>query len=209
MKKALLRIIVALQFVIAVTVSHSYADTLADAFSVSYQAEAQGNYQAAIKPLRAQGAGSSYVGQVRLGWLNYRAKDWQQSITWYHKASRQAPRAIEPLLGMMLAQQGAGETYEAIETGQAVLQKDPHNYTAISRTAWLLYQRREYVQAAAMYRKLVDLYPTDTEMLLGLGYSLKLAGNKEESAQCFTTVLLLSPSNARALEGLRDGTARP
>ena len=207
LKKAILRGgLACLLFTAAYTRGDGQDRTLAEALKTSYEAEVNGDYQAAIKPLTALGAsvGSSYLAQVRLGWLNYCAKDWQQSIAYYGKASKLTPFAIEPLLGLMLAQQAAGNNDEALRTAQVALRQDPGNYTALSHTAWLLYLKRDFRQAAFMYHKLVNLYPTDTEMLLGLGFSLKFAGDKKESAQTFNTVLLLSPGNARALEGLRD-----
>jgi len=192
-------------------VSQAQDAALATALKTSYAAEAKGDYQAAIKPLTALGtsAASSYIAQLRLGWLNYCSKDWQQSVTFYGNASQLATFAIEPLLGLMQAQQAAGKNDDAINTAQIVLRHDPNNYTATSHAAWMLYQKADYKQAATMYHKLVNLYPSDTEMLLGLGFALKLAGDKKESMQYFNTVLLLSPNNARALEGLRDNAVEP
>ena len=180
--------------------------TLSDALKTSYEAEANGDYQAAMKPLTALSAstGASYIVQLRLGWLNSCAKEWQQSIVYYNKASKLVPFSVEPLLGLMLSQQYAGKIDDAIRTAQVILRQDPNNYTAISHSAWLLFSKRDFRQAAFMYRKLVTLYPSDTEMLLGLGFALKYAGDKKESVQYFNTVLLLSPNNARALEGLRE-----
>ena len=177
---------------------------LATALQASYAAEAKGDYPAAIKPLADLGPADSahYIAQLRLGWLHYCTKNWNESIPHYFKAVQQAPNAIEPLLGLMLPQQAAGKNDEALRTAQMVLRLDPNNYTALSRTAWLLYLAKDYRGAAATYRKLVAWYPADSEMLLGLGYSLKLAGQTQEAAQHFRTVLLLSPNNTRALEGL-------
>ena len=211
MKKTLMCGVVATLLLPAVcALGQSQESTLAEALKTSYEAEANGDYQAAIKPLTALTAstGASYIVQVRLGWLNYCAKEWQQSIVYYNKASKLVPFAVEPLLGLMLAQQYAAKTDDAIRTAQVALRQDPNNYTAISHCAWLLFSKREFRQAASMYHKLVNLYPTDTEMLLGLGFSLKYAGDKKESAQYFNTVLLLSPNNARALEGLRDDAGK-
>jgi tetratricopeptide (TPR) repeat protein len=181
-------------------------DPVEVALKASYAAEATGDYQAAIKALTSVGASanSSYIAQLRLGWLNYCAKEYQQSATYYKKAVQLAPLAIEPLLGQMLAQQLSENTEEAMRTGNAILRRDPNNYTANSRLAWMYYVKRDHKQAAILYRKLVGLYPTDTEMLLGLGFALKYSGEKKDADKQFNTVLLLSPDNARALEGLKD-----
>lgn len=207
-RRTMLGIIASLLLLAACAVSHAQEGALATALKASYEAEVQQDYRAAIRALVIPAAASSYIAQLRLGWLGYCAKEWNESISHYSQAVQLAPFAIEPLLGLMLPQMAAGKNDDAIHTAQIVLRQDPNNYTAISRAAWLLYLRRDYKQAAIMYRKLVNLYPTDTEMLLGLGFSLKFAGDKKESAQYFNTVLLLSPNNARALEGLRDDTGR-
>ncbi|MEI6972682.1 MAG: tetratricopeptide repeat protein [bacterium] len=191
---------------VACTASRAQEGTLATALKASYEAEASGDYAAAIKPLTALGAGgkASYIVQLRLGWLNTCARDWKQGIEHYQKASKLAPFAIEPLLGKIVAQQAVGLNEDAIETAQAVLRQDPNNYKATLHLASLLYLKKDFKQAAVMYRKLANLYPTDTEVLLGLGYTLTYSGDKKGSAPCFHTVLLLSPNNTRAVEGLRD-----
>jgi len=208
MKKTLLGIITPLLLLAACAASHAQESALAAALKASYEAEANGDYSAAIKALAIPNAAGAYIAQLRLGWLGYCAKDWTESITRYKQAAQLAPFAIEPLLGLMLPQQAAGKNDDAIHTAQTILRQDPNNYTALSRTAWLLYLRRDYKQAAITYRKLVNLYPTDTEMLLGLGFALKFAGERKEAAQYFNTVLLLSPNNSRALEGLREEPIR-
>jgi tetratricopeptide (TPR) repeat protein len=186
---------------------HAQTNALAAALKTSYAAEATANYPAAIKPLADLGAAgnASYIVQLRLGWLNYCATNLTESITHYGKASRLVPFAVEPLVGMMTAQQADGKTDDALRTGQVALREDPGNYTVLSRMAWLFYSKKDYRQAATIYRKVINLYPSDTEMLLGLGYSLQLAGDTAAAAEQFRTVLLLSPGNARATAGLAAG----
>lgn len=164
----------------------------------------KGDYPKAIEPLsRLSNPGSSaYIVELRLGWLHARIQNWAESIVHYRKAVDAAPRAIEPRLGLMAAQQGAQKYADALLTGQDILRLDAVNYTALSRMAWILYSQQDYRRAAAYYRKLVTLYPGDTDMLLGLGFSLKFMGQAGEAAACFNKVLLLSPNNPRALEGL-------
>jgi tetratricopeptide (TPR) repeat protein len=187
---------------VACAVGQSREGALATALKTSYEAEAKGDYEAALKPLAIPSAATSYFAQLRLGWLAYCSKDWNESISHYRQAAQLAPMAVEPLLGQMLPLQAAGRYDDAIRTAQSALRLDSANYTATSRAAWMFYLKQDYRQAAALYRKLVNLYPTDTEMLLGLGFALKADGDKKDSAQCFNTVLLLSPDNSRALAGL-------
>jgi tetratricopeptide (TPR) repeat protein len=183
---------------------------LTGALQESYDAEKSKDYAKAIEPLEKLGTSgnSDYIVQYRLGWLNYCNKQYDESISHYKKAVQLAPNAVEPLLALMTVQMAAVKNDDALRTGQSVLTRDPNNYTATSRVAWLCYLQQDYRRAASLYRKLVTLYPTDTEMLLGLGYALKKAGDTKEGDACFQKVLLLSPDNARALEGLKV-TAQP
>lgn len=185
------------------------AASLGEAMSDSIEAEKKLDYAAAIEPLEKVGpdATTSYFAQLRLGWLKYCNKDYAGSIACYQRASQLSPQSVEALLGLMLPQMASGKNDDALRTAQNALREDPNNYTAISRMAWILYSRRDYAAAISAYRKLVNHYPTDTEMQLGLGYALKLSGHTSEAAKCFQTVLLLSPGNTRAQEGLRNEQA--
>lgn len=166
-------------------------------FAASYKQEAAGEMSAAARSLEALKADDYFV-HLRLGWLHYRGETWNDSAAHYRKAARLAPRAVEPLLGLMLPLQAAGRFDEAMGAGQSVLRLDPGNYTALSRMAWMRYSRKDYKKAASLYTRLVERYPADVEMLLGLGWSLKLDGRTKEASQIFQRVLLLSPGNPRA-----------
>ncbi|OGR46912.1 MAG: hypothetical protein A2X37_00355 [Elusimicrobia bacterium GWA2_66_18] len=166
-------------------------------FAASYKQEAEGDLRAAIHSLEELEAADYFV-HLRLGWLNYRGETWNDSVSHYRKASKLAPQAVEPLLGLMLPLQAAGRFDEAIGAGQSILRLDPGNYTALSRMAWMRYSRKDYKKSASLYMRLVERYPADVEMLLGLGWSLTLDGRKKEASQIFQRVLLLSPGNPRA-----------
>lgn len=171
-------------------------------FAASYGQESRRDFRGAIRSIEALGE-DDYLVQLRLGWLNYRNEAFKTSADFYARASRIKPDAVEPLLGMMLPLQAAGLIDAAIEAGNSVLEIDPGNYTALSRMAAIRYSRKDFGRAAALYRRLTRLYPTDLEMLLGLGWSLKLRGEKTAAAAVFRDVLVLSPQNPRALDGLR------
>ena len=180
------------------------ADPRADAFSASLQAEAGSDFAGAIQALEKIGSAGAadYYTQVRLGWLRYRAQQWKESQVHYRKAAQIVPQALEPLLGLMMVQMAAGQNEDALRTGQSVLARDPNHYTALSRTAWIFYLKGDFRRAITIYRKLTTLYPCDTEMLLGLGYALQRSGDGPGAADCFRRVLLLSPDNTLAKDGL-------
>ncbi|MBI4676503.1 MAG: tetratricopeptide repeat protein [Elusimicrobia bacterium] len=180
-------------------------DALTDAFYASYTAESQKNVSGAITALKAvePAERDSYVLNLRLGWLSYLAGLWNESIAYYQRAADLAPEAIEPLQGVILPLAAAGKTTEIAKTHQDIIKLDPNNYRSLSQLAWRSYLSKDYKKAAGHYARLVKLHPTDTEMLLGLGYSQKLGGALDEAKKQFQRVLLLSPRNPRALEGLK------
>ncbi|MFA6315922.1 MAG: tetratricopeptide repeat protein [Elusimicrobiota bacterium] len=171
-------------------------------FARSYGLEARRDLRGAIRAIEGLGD-DDYLVQLRLGWLHYRNEAFKTSADCYARASRLAPGAVEPFLGMMLPLQAAGFIDAALQAGKSALKLDPGNYTAISRMASIQYSRQDYDQAASLYKRLVRLYPTDSEMLLGLGWSLRLGGDKSGAAAVFRDVLVLSPDNPRALAGLK------
>ncbi len=200
------RIIIAT--VIAVAAARG-ATPQADAFKTSIQAETASDFAGAIQAMEKIGpAGANdYFVQVRLGWLHYCAQQWKESQANYRKAAQLAPQSLEAPLGLMLAQMGAKQNDDALRTGQSILARDPNHYAALSRTAWIYYLKGDFRQAITRYRKLSSQYPCDTEMLLGLGYALKLSGDVRGAAECFHRVLMLSPDNERAKKGLTDPSA--
>lgn len=181
------------------------AQGLADVINNSYAAEAAKDFAGAIKALKAVEAteGSNYIYRLRLGWLSYLAGMWNESIAQYQSAAAIAPEAVEPLQGMLNPLVATGKTADIAKTHEAILNLDPNNYTSLKQSAWLAYTAKNYKKAASYYARILKLYPTDVEMMLGLGYSLKLSGNKAGAERTFNTVLLLSPRNARALAGLQ------
>ena len=213
MKKAAASILVhaVMLAILAVPVRAATPHGLAIALQASYDSEKEKDYPKAIEPLEKLGAAANaeYIVQLRLGWLQYCNKQYEASISRYKKAAQLATGAVEPLLGLMTVQMAALKNENALWTGQSVLARDPSNYTALSRMAWLSYLAQEYRKSISIYRKLVTLYPTDKEMLLGLGYALKKSGDAKEGDACFQKVLLLSPDNTRAQEGLKMSAPPP
>ncbi len=178
---------------------------LQPALLASYTAEYNRDISGAIKALKSVEAseGDSYLFNYRLGWLTYLAGLWNDSVGYYNNASSLSPSSVEPLQAMLQPLAAAGKTLELLKIHERILQNDGNNYKSISQLAWLNYSAKDYKKASKFYARLLKLYPTDIEMLLGLAYSQKLDGNKEAADKTFYQVLMLSPKNARALAGLK------
>jgi len=95
-----------------------------------------------------------------------------------------------------------GRYSEAEAAGRKALAHDADNYLAASRLAWTLFSLKRYADAAKMYARVLTLYPSDLEMMTGLGYSELRAGRKREASDAFRAVLGILPNHARAREGL-------
>ena len=167
------------------------------AYIQSYNYEKTGNYRDAIRSLLSvyDQSPDPYMANLRLGWLYYLYGRYANSISFYKKASKIAPEAIEPLLGMSLPLIAQGRFKEVETLMYEVLRKDFYNYYGNLRLAIALRHQKKYGQAEKVAQKMLRLYPSDTNFLLELGLTQKSKGNIKEARQIFKKVLLLDPLN--------------
>ena len=195
-------------FLAAPMAADATLDVVQTALNNSYALEAKHNIPDAINAIKgAKGVGQEdeYLLNYRLGWLSYLAGAYNESAAYYEQAASIEPSSVEPLLAMIqpLAAQ-TGKTNAIIAVHERVLKNDPNNYKSLSQLAWLNYSAlKDHRKAAMYYERVLKLYPTNVEMMIGLGYSLKLGGNNKGAAKVFNQVLRLDPINARALDGLK------
>lgn len=70
------------------------------------------------------------------------------------------------------------------------------------RLGMVHYNRKEWLQAIRHFQKVVDLYPFDYDGLLMLAWTNLQLGKTREAKVLFNKVLLYSPGDKSALEGL-------
>lgn len=186
--------------------SFANQDTInADPLVQSYDGEAAGRLKEALAvldqlpPVRKD----SYLGWARRGWLQYRLGQHAESIESYRRAITLAPRAIEPRLGLLLPQLALHRWADAETMAKEVLRVDPASYLATLRLAFVYYNQHRYAESAALYQKLRDLYPSDTDVRSGLAWGLLKAGKPQEAAREFRELLTISPRLTTAYEGLK------
>lgn len=181
------------------------ADTTSKAYARSYQLEARGKYTRALAALQRVDAAQQqrYFFRARLGWLRYLAGQHRGAVAAYRQASRLAPQAVEPLLGMMLPQMAARRWKDALAAGRAALRLAPGNEAAVTRLAWIYFNLGRHAEAEQTYRKVLRLYPANLTMRAGLGWALLRQGKKDQAAQAFRAALRVSPSHKSARAGLR------
>jgi tetratricopeptide (TPR) repeat protein len=176
-------------------------------YALSYKAEAELNYPAAISPMLSmlnKYDSQKYHFTLRLAWLNYLNGSYEASANYYKQAAALMPGALDPLLGLMLPAMAAGNWDEALQAGASALSIDARNYYALSRTAYSYYCKGDFANAESSYKSILDLYPTDLNMQLGLGWTYLKQGNKQEAEKIFKLVLLRSPENYSATLGIQS-----
>jgi tetratricopeptide (TPR) repeat protein len=173
-------------------------------FQDSYDQEAMGHNQealAALDKLSSEKNGS-YIALLRKGWLQYCLGKNALAIESYTKAIAMAPKAVEPLLGILLPLIAEKQWAAAERHARGVLKIAPENYLATLRLAYCLYNQNKFPEAQKLYQKLVEAYPSDTEARSGLGWALLKLRRTKDAAAVFRAVLDFAPKNTLAQKGL-------
>ena len=173
------------------------------AFSKSYIAENQKNYTQAIDEMKPIYKEDDYISNIRMGWLNYMAKQYGESITFYRKAIALKPYAIEAKLGCVKPL-SAIENWEKVkEQYQEILNIDPLNTTANYWLGVIYFNRKDYKTATNLFEKVVNLYPLDYDSVIMLAWA-KLNNNSHADAKLlFQQALIIRPNDSSALSGLQ------
>jgi tetratricopeptide (TPR) repeat protein len=176
-----------------------------DQFQRSYDAEATGKVEDALTALDSLPAPQhdGYVAQLRRGWLLYKLGKHAEALDAYGKAVALEPRSVEARVGALLPGMALRRWADVESGAREVVKLDPGNYLACLRLAFAVYNLGRYPEAAVLYRKLLDAYPSDVEVRSGLGWSLLKAGKGAEAAGELRAVLDIAPKHALAAEGLK------
>lgn len=176
--------------------------TLQKAFSSSYELESQEKYSEAIKSLQAVYIENSYEINLRLGWLYYLNADHNNSINYFTKAINLMPVATEPLW-LIVSPLASLEKWNEVEKIYIrILKIDPKNALANYRLGLIYYYRKDYVRAKKFFDISLNLFPFEYNYMLMSAWTNYFLGNKNDARVLFNKVLLYSPNNTSALEGL-------
>lgn len=172
------------------------------AFKQSYDYEAYKNYEAAINTLTSVYSESSYEINLRLGWLYYLSAKHKESISYYSKAVLIMPAATEPLWGMINPQVKLENWNDVEKTYHSILKIDSKNSKANYNLGLIYYYRKDYKEAKKYFDVVLNLSPFGYSNLLMSAWTNFYLGNKNEASILFNKVLLYSPNDKSALEGL-------
>ena len=173
-----------------------------EAFSKSYTLESVKKYNEAIEILKSLNASENYPVQLRLGWLLYSAKRYDESVVAYKKAAEIMPASIEPLLALVnpLATQ---KKWEEVEKNHLnILKIDPKNSLTNFRLGQIYYNKKEYAKAEKHFSTSLNLYPFDYDSMLMSGWNYYFLGKYNEAKELFNRVLLYNPTDVSGKEGL-------
>ncbi|MFA6128719.1 MAG: tetratricopeptide repeat protein [Bacteroidales bacterium] len=172
------------------------------AFRTSYVQENAGDYKAAVNTLKSVYDDSSYEMNLRLGWLSFKSGDFKTSEAYYRKAIELRPYGIEARLGLVYPLSSMGNWTLVNAVYEEILAIDDKNTLANYRYGIVAYGREDYAKADKLFSKVVNIYPFDYDSLLMLAWTKLKLGNTFEAKALFQKVLLFSPDDSSALQGL-------
>lgn len=173
-----------------------------NAFSQSYDYEAIAKYEAAINSITPVYRDDSYESNLRLGWLYYMQGKNKESISYYNKAISLMPAATEPKWAI-LNPLSKIENYGEIEkTYLSILKLDPKNNNANYNLGLIYYYRKDYFSAKKYLDVALNQNPFNYNNMLMSAWTNYFLGNKNDAKILFNKVLLYSPNDSSASEGL-------
>lgn len=192
-----------LGLILTLTSAGQYTDAVLKAFENSYIQEKSGDFRKAASLIREIYQEDSYEINLRLGWLYYNAGLFDESKLYYRRSLSVLPYSEEARFGIILPLSARGEWDEVIKIYNQILANNPGNTRALFHLGMVYYNRKDWPQAARNFQKVVDLYPFDYDGLLMMAWTNLQLGKSRESRILFNKVLLWSPGDASALEGLK------
>lgn len=196
-----LRIILMLLIFTNINAQTDFA-SVKDAFVKSYEFEAKGDFKEAANEIKTIYNKDNYEINLRLGWLNYMAGNFNESIAFYKKTMELMPYADEAKFGYIFPLSALGKWDEVIHLYTQILDNSNHNTKAMYYLGTIYYNRKQYDKAIAYFKQLVDLYPFDYDGLYMYAWSYLQLGKKKEAKVLFQKALLNKPNDKAAQEGL-------
>ncbi|MCF8461454.1 MAG: tetratricopeptide repeat protein [Flavobacteriales bacterium] len=178
------------------------APDLRAAFKKSYANETKGDLPAAIKDLKAVYGEGTYDLNLRLGWLYYSAGLHTESMAYYKKSIDLMPASVEAKFGYVYPAAAVGNWDQVVIQYENILRIDAKNSQAHYRLGLIYYNRAELDKALQHFQVGSNLYPFDYDFTLMLAWTSLKMGKMREAKVLFNKVLLISPDDASAMEGL-------
>lgn len=173
------------------------------AFEISYTFEKSAQYLAAINKIKGVYDADSYVINLRLGYLYYESGYYRESANYYKKAVALKPNSIEAKLGYALPLYALASWDTLKMQYETILKLDPNNSTVNYRMGLIYYYKADYATALTYFQKVHDAYPFDYDNTLMYAWTKLKLQKYAEAKELFNIVLMNTPNDASALEGLK------
>lgn len=184
------------------TSSFAQSTDLQKAFKTSYTKEGESDFTGAIKDLKAVYSETNYELNLRLGWLHYSAGLFTESMAYYKKSIDLMPASVEAKFGYVYPAAAVGNWDQVKTQYENILRIDAKNSQAHYRLALIFYGREEFDKALQHFQVGFNLYPFDYDFNLMMAWTSLKMGKMREAKVLFNKVLLLSPDDESAIEGL-------
>lgn len=141
---------------------------------------------------------------IRDAWLSLCLEDYKAAESGYRRAAALRPDSMDARLGLQLVYLRQENWTAAKSAGLLALKMDKNNYWAASRYAYTLFMSGDFDGAATWYEALLEKFPDDLEMLLGMGFARIRLGQIEEGKKLCHRAERISPEDPRVKECLRE-----
>ncbi len=194
--------IAVLLFVLIISIGGFAQKDLQRAFSESYTYEYNAEFSNAINVIKSVYQEDSYCLNLRLGWLSYQAGKFTESISFYNKAISLMPYAEEPKFGLIYPKAALGKWDDIVNLYREIIKISPNNTKANYRLGLIYYERQDYKSALPFFKLVSELYPFDYDGILMYAWTSYQLGKTRQAKVLFQKVLLISPTDKSAQEGL-------
>ncbi len=188
--------------ILSFTIVSQETEPMAKAFIKSFELENTGKYSEAADIIISSYNKESYECNMRLGWLYYKANNYDNSAKYYYIAGKLMPYSVEAKLALTLPLSEQNKWDDIMQVYKDVLAIDSKNYKALYNLGLIYYNRSLFYAAFDNFKILNNLYPTDYSASLMYAWSNVMLGKNREAKVLFNKILLLYPSDKSATEGL-------
>jgi len=178
----------------------AFSDEIQKAYLESYNYEKIGAYKDAIKVLIPiyKKYPKGYTLNLRLGYLFFMDKKYENAIKYYKQASLSLVYSFEPKLGMMRVYLTTGEFNKVIQIGYSLMKINYYDYYSNLYTLQALKAKKDYKNALIIAKKMLTIYPTDITYLVNLAKIYEIV-NPEYAKKIYkNSILILDPNNVNA-----------
>ncbi len=169
------------------------------AFANSYDAYMNDNLEEAINTIGMVYDSTSYIMNLRLGWLYYESTNFDESMEYYQRAIDLQPKSIEAKFGKAYPLSALDKWNEIIKLYKEILIIDPGNYNANLRLAGIYKTRNEFDTSIIYAKKLGEYYPFDFVVNLMLAELNDKLNNTRLAKMHLNRALSYNPTSKEAL----------